>query len=143
MADGTVLSVSDTSSPAVRLPMASPMIPYSPVRRSAYGAVLLALLVVAVGCASGANGSSAIRRCAPPLGPGDKAVHSTTLRVKIISCSVGRKVALACARFTYGQSGTCSFAGYRWRCKSTNPSGSTSAEQCLAGRKYMSINWID
>jgi hypothetical protein len=106
--------------------------------------VSLTLLALAVGCGSGTAGpKSAIQRCAPPRGPGDSAVHSTNLRVKNISCSVGRQVALACVRFTYAHSGVCSTVGYRWRCTSTNPPGLESAQSCLSGPKSMSILWTD
>lgn len=81
--------------------------------------------------------------CAPPRGPGDSAVHSTDLDVQNITCSVGRKVALACTRFTYGHSGICAAVRYRWRCTSTSPPGSESVQRCVAGRKSMSILWLD
>jgi hypothetical protein len=81
--------------------------------------------------------------CAPPRGPGDRAAHSTDLRVQNMTCSVGRRVALACARFTYGHSGTCAAAGHRWRCTSTSQRGSESAQRCVAGRRSMSIVWLD
>jgi hypothetical protein len=81
--------------------------------------------------------------CALPRGPGDSAVHSTDLRVQNISCSVGRKVALACTRFTYGHSGICAAVGYRWRCTSTSALGHESVQHCVAERKSMSILWLD
>jgi len=37
----------------------------------------------------------------------------------------------------------CAAAGYRWRCTSTNPTGSESAQRCVAGRRLMSIVWLD
>ena len=102
------------------------------------------LLGVAVACGTGTAGStSAARRCAPPRGPGDTAVHSKSLRVRNIGCRAGRKVALACVRFTYGHSGVCAAVGYRWRCTSTKPGGSESAQRCVAGRRLMSILWLD
>ena len=102
------------------------------------------LLAAAVACGTAAGGpASAIRRCAPPRGPGDTAVHSKNLRVRNVSCSAGRKVALACRRFTYGHSGVCAAFGYRWRCTSTNPLGSESAQRCVAGRRLMTILWLD
>src|SRR6266705_1290280 len=64
-------------------------------------ALPLTLLVFV--CCGGAS-TSAILACAPPRVTGDSAVHRTDLRVKNASCSVGRKVALACVRFTYGHS---------------------------------------
>jgi hypothetical protein len=81
--------------------------------------------------------------CALPRGPGDRAAHSTDLDVHNISCSVGRKVALACTRFTYGHSGICAAAGYRWRCTSTSSPGSESVQRCVAGGKSMRIRWLD
>ena len=111
--------------------------------RSSVG-VSLTVLVLAVGCGSATSAPrSAIQRCVPPRGPGDSSVHSQNLRVKNISCGVGRKVALACLRFTYGHPGLCSAVGYRWRCTSTNPPGLESAQSCVAGRKSMSILWTD
>jgi hypothetical protein len=102
------------------------------------------LLGAAIACGTGAAGpASAIRRCAPPRGPGDTAIHSKSLRVRNVSCRVGRKVALACRRFTYGHSGVCVAVGYRWRCTSTKPPGSESAQRCVAGQKLMSIVWLD
>lgn len=85
---------------------------------------------------------STIQTCAPPRGPGDRSVHSKNLRVKNISCKVGRRVALACTRFTYGDSGVCSAVGYQWRCTSTDPVAG-SVQRCIAGRKSMSIHWLD
>ena len=104
------------------------------------GVVVTALLLAAAGTA---GGSPTVRRCAPPRGPGDTAVHSESLRVRNISCRVGRRVALACTRFTYGRSGVCVAVGYRWRCTSTNPPGSESAQRCVVGRRSMSIVWLD
>jgi hypothetical protein len=102
------------------------------------------MLLAAVACATGTAGqSSVVRRCAPPRGPGDTAVHSKSLRVRDISCRAGRRVALACRRFTYGRSGVCVALGYRWRCTSTNPPGSQSAQRCVNGRRLMSIVWLD
>jgi len=106
-----------------------------------FGSLLMAFVV---GCASGnAASTSAGRRCAPPREPGDSSVHSRNLRVKQITCSAGRKVALACARFTYGHAGLCSAIGFRWRCTSTHPPGSESTQSCAAGRRLMSIVWLD
>jgi hypothetical protein len=106
-----------------------------------FGSMLVAFVV---GCASSnAPSTSAGGRCAPPPGPGDSLVHSRDLRVKQITCSAGRKVALACARFTYGHSGLCSSSGFRWRCTSTHPPGSESTQSCAAGRRFMSIVWLD
>jgi len=102
------------------------------------------LLAVAVACGTGtAAPTSSIRRCAPPRGPGDTAVHSKSLRVRKITCRAGRRVALACRRFTYGHSGVCAAVGYRWRCTSTNPLGSESAQRCAVGQRLMSIVWLD
>jgi hypothetical protein len=70
-------------------------------------------------------------------------VHSTKLRVTNISCRAGRKVALACRRFTYGRAGLCSAVGYRWRCTSTKPPGSESAQRCVSRQRSMSILWLD
>jgi hypothetical protein len=109
-------------------------------------AVMFGMLLIAfvVGCASGnAASTSAGGRCSPPRGPGDSSVHSRDLRVKQITCSAGRKVALACVRFTYGHSGLCSSVGFRWRCTSTHPPGSESTQSCAAGRRFMSIVWLD
>lgn len=103
-------------------------------------AALSTLAVVAASCGSAHRIS---RACAPPRGPGDSAVHSKDLRVRNISCTIGRKVALACTRFTYGHSGTCSAVGYRWRCTSTKPPGLSSAQRCVAGLRLMSIVWTD
>jgi hypothetical protein len=107
----------------------------------AAGAVLVAAVVSIVPTA--AADTSLARRCAPPRGPGDTAVHSTNLRVTNITCNVGRRVALTCVRFTYGHSGTCVAVGYRWRCTSTKPPGSESAQCCAAGRRLMTILWTD
>jgi hypothetical protein len=60
-----------------------------------------------------------------------------------MTCAVGRKVALACSKFTYGHSGTCAAARNRWRCTSTHPPGLSSAEQCVVGIRLMSIVWLD
>jgi hypothetical protein len=87
--------------------------------------------------------STVLGRCAPPRGPGDNGVHSTSLRVENISCSIGRAVALACTRFTYGHSGICRSTGYRWHCTSTHPPNMTSAQRCVAGTRLMSIVWTD
>jgi hypothetical protein len=104
----------------------------------------LTLLAVAVACGTGTAGrTSVVRRCAPPRGPGDTSVHSKSLRVRIISCRSGRKVALTCRRFTYGHSGVCAAVGYRWRCTSTNPPGLESAQRCVVGQRLMSIVWLD
>src|SRR5437764_642302 len=78
-----------------------------------------------------------------PRGPGDSAVHSTDLRVTGITCVAGRKVALRCARFSYGRSGACFAAGSWWRCRSTKPPGSQSVERCTSRRRSMSIRWLD
>ena len=109
-------------------------------------AVILGSLLVAVvvGCASGNAASTSVgRRCVPPRGPGDSSVHSRDLGVKQITCSAGRKVALECARFTYGRAGVCSAIGFRWRCTSTHSSGSESTQSCAAGRRFVSIVWLD
>jgi len=109
-------------------------------------ALMFGILLIAfvVGCTSGnAASTSAGRRCAPPRGPGDSSVHSRDLRVNQITCSAGRKVALACARFTYGHAGHCSAIGFRWRCTSTHPAGSESTQSCAAGLRFMSIIWLD
>jgi len=83
------------------------------------------------------------RLCVPPRGPGDSAVHSSGLRVTGITCIAGRKVALRCARFSYGRSGACFAAGYWWRCRSTRPPGSQSVERCASLRRSMRIRWLD
>jgi hypothetical protein len=111
--------------------------------RLALALVLVVGLAVAWGTTATAGATSAAQRCASPRGPGDQAIHSTDLRVTSITCAVGRKVALTCHRFSYGHSGTCSAAGYRWRCTSTKPPGSKSAEKCLSSRRSMSITWTD
>jgi hypothetical protein len=79
----------------------------------------------------------------PPRGPNDTAVHSRDLHVAGVSCTAGRRVALACTRFTYGHSGTCDAVGERWHCTSTKPGGSESAQRCTAGRKRVGILWLD
>jgi hypothetical protein len=104
-------------------------------------ALVLALVLAAFAAASAH--ASAQRLCVPPRGPGDSAVHSTDLRVKGITCVSGRRVALSCARFTYGRAGTCVAAGYRWRCRSTKPPGAQSTERCVSGWRSMSIRWLD
>jgi hypothetical protein len=111
--------------------------------RLALALVVVVGLAVAWGTTATAGATSAAQRCASPRGPGDQAIHSTDLRVTSITCAVGRKVALTCHRFSYGHSGTCSAAGYRWRCTSTKPPGSKSAEKCLSSRRSMSITWTD
>jgi len=106
--------------------------------------VIAATLLAAVACGMGAaRPTSVVRRCAPPRGPGDSAVHSKSLHVRNISCRAGRTVALTCRRFTYGHSGVCAAVGYRWRCTSTNLRGSESAQRCVGGRRLMSILWLD
>jgi hypothetical protein len=105
--------------------------------------VSAALLMLAAACGSSAGPKSAIQRCAPPRGPGDDEQHSINLRVENIDCTAGRKVALACTRFTYGHSGICSAVGHRWRCTSTHPPGLESAQSCVAGRMSMRILWTD
>jgi hypothetical protein len=92
---------------------------------------------------TGTAAASTGRFCDPPRGPGDSAVHSRNLRVTGITCATGRRVALSCHRFSYGHAGTCLAGGYRWRCTSTNPPGSESAERCSSGRRLMSIRWTD
>jgi hypothetical protein len=86
---------------------------------------------------------TATQTCVPPRGPGDQARHSVNLRVTNIGCEAGRRVALACARYSYGHSGGCIAVGYRWRCMSTKPLGLASSEKCLSGRRVMSITWTD
>ena len=81
--------------------------------------------------------------CQPPRGPGDTAVHSTNLIAHDISCVTARTVALACARYTYGRSGTCSAAGTLWACGSTREGGARSAQRCVAGRRSMTVVWTD
>jgi hypothetical protein len=108
----------------------------------------LAAAVALVACLAASSASAGVhasvtRMCVPPVGPGDKARHSVNLRVTNISCEAGRLVALACARFSYGHSGTCTAVGYRWRCTSTKPAGLASSEKCLSGRRVMSITWTD
>jgi hypothetical protein len=106
----------------------------------------LLLTVCVLGAAVAASSAStgrAARTCAPPRGPGDSAVHSKDLRVANITCTTGRKVALACVRFTYGAAGACSAAGGRWHCTSTMLPGAASAERCVTGRKSMRIVWTD
>ena len=73
--------------------------------------LFLVLVLLLVPVAARASVLTSARACAPPRGPGDNAVHSRNLRVRGISCRVGRKVALACVRFTYGHSGRCSAGG--------------------------------
>ena len=104
-------------------------------------AVTLALSLAALAAASAQ--ASTERLCVPPRGPGDSAVHSSGLRVVGITCVAGRKVALACVRFTYGRSGTCFAAGYRWRCTSTKPPGSQSFQRCTSSWRSMRIRWLD
>jgi hypothetical protein len=113
--------------------------------RSVKVAVVFSLAVVAVigAYAPAPAKSAAARACAPPRGPGDNLVHSKNLHVKNITCKVGRTVALACTRFTYGHAGTCAAAGRRWHCTSTKPAGSESFQQCKVGRREMSILWLD
>ena len=112
--------------------------------RRACAVVTSMLLGIAVASSAGTAGpTSAVRTCAPPRGPGDAAVHSKNLRVRNISCRAGRRVALACLRFTYGRTGVCAVVGSRWRCTSTNPTGSESAQRCVVGRRLMSIVWLD
>jgi hypothetical protein len=111
--------------------------------RVALALVVIAGSAVASGTTATAGAISTVQRCAPPRGPGDLAIHSTDLRVTSITCAVGRKVALTCHKFTYGHSGTCSAASYRWRCTSTKPPGSKSTEKCLSSRRSMSITWTD
>ena len=82
-------------------------------------------------------------RCAPPRGPGDQAVHSAALRVHGITCAAGRRLALACTRFTYGRSGPCTAIGERWSCVSTKPRSLESAQVCEWGRRSMHILWTD
>ena len=105
--------------------------------------IALVLTATLTSFAAASAHASPQRLCVPPLGPGDNARHSTALRVKGITCVAGRKVALACVRFTYGRSGTCVAAGYRWRCRSTKPPGSQSFESCASGWRSMSIRWLD
>lgn len=101
------------------------------------------LAIACAGVAAGTAHASAQRLCVPPRGPGDSAIHSRDLRVKGITCVAGRRVALACVRFTYGHAGTCVAAGYRWRCRSTKPPGSQSFQRCVSGWRSMSIRWLD
>jgi len=101
-------------------------------------------LAFALAVLAGASAQAAPQRlCVPPRGPGDSAVHSTDLRVTGITCVAGRKVALRCARFSYGRSGACLAAGSWWRCRSTKPPGSQSVERCASRRRSMSIRWLD
>jgi hypothetical protein len=109
----------------------------------AFVAVALLVAGFVAACASAAPYGAATRRCVPPLGPGDTMRHSVNLRVANIGCNTGRLVALACARFSYGSSGSCLAVGYRWRCTSSKLSGLASAEKCLSGRRSMSIVWTD
>jgi len=102
-------------------------------------AIAISLAVLAGVSAQAATG----RLCVPPRGPGDSAVHSSGLRVVGITCVVGRKVALACARLSYGRSGTCFAAGRRWHCTSTRPPGSQSFERCTSSWRWMHIRWLD
>lgn len=81
--------------------------------------------------------------CAPPRGPGDNLVHSANLRVKGMTCSQGRVVALRCTANTYGHSGTCAAAGYVWRCTSYKQGALGSHQRCVAGPRIMSIDWLD
>jgi hypothetical protein len=111
--------------------------------RRACVVVPLMLLAVAVACGTGTARPTSTIRCAPPHGPEDAAVHSKSLRVRNISCRAGRRLALRCRRFTYGHSGVCTAIGYGWRCTSTNPSGSESAQRCVVGQRLMSIVWVD
>jgi hypothetical protein len=104
-------------------------------------AFVLALVLAALATASAH--ASAQRLCVPPLGPGDRARHSADLRVNGITCVAGRRVALACARLSYGHAGTCGAAGFRWRCRSTKLPGSQSTERCVSGWRTMSIRWLD
>lgn len=103
-----------------------------------------AMLLAALGAAPvSATPSGSTRSCAPPRGPGDSARHSVNLRVENISCAKGRRVALACARLSYGRSGNCFVLGYDWRCTSTEPPGSESTEKCVSGRRSIRITWTD
>jgi hypothetical protein len=103
-------------------------------------ALLVAAVAVVAGC--GSNGS-ALHSCAPPRGPGDTAVHSTDLRAHDLGCAGARKVALACARWTYGSSGTCTALGARWRCTSDEGEGADSTQRCVAGHRTMRVTWTD
>src|ERR1700704_5289068 len=104
------MSPGEALKPASAVPTLKPVRTQSTLRLAL---ALVAVVGVAVGSGSSATAgaTSTVRRCAPPRGPGDHAIHSTDLRVTSITCAVGRKVALACQRFTYGHSGTCSAAG--------------------------------
>jgi hypothetical protein len=102
-------------------------------------AILAALACFAAASAQGAGQ----RLCVPPRGPGDGGVHSRELRVHGITCVAGRRVALACVRFTYGRAGTCVAAGHRWACASTKPPGSQSVQRCQSSWRTMSIRWLD
>jgi hypothetical protein len=82
-------------------------------------------------------------RCTPPRGPGDNQFHSANLRVENTSCAVGRRVALACTRYTYGTSGTCLVAGASWYCSSRQSGGLGSSQRCSSGIRRMSIYWTD
>ena len=103
--------------------------------------VLAAALVAA--CFAVPAHASAEAACTPPRGPGNAAVHSRDLRVVGITCATGRRVALACTRFTHGHAGTCPAAHYRWYCTSTAARGLSSKQRCVAGRRVMTIVWLD
>jgi hypothetical protein len=110
--------------------------------RICVGVTLLVAGLVATSVSSAPYGTTA-RRCVPPVGPGDSARHSVNLVVVNIGCATGRRIALACARFSYGHAGTCSAAGYRWHCTSTKLPPLASAEKCLSGRRLMRLVWTD
>jgi hypothetical protein len=128
--------------------------PRSSILAGGLGALLVLLaLVAALGIAEPARpatfakasplGGEAWKSCRPPLGPGDNRVHSSNLRALNISCPVARKVALSCARFTYGKSGTCQAAGFRWACSSRRSGPAGSTQRCVSGLRAMTIEWGD
>jgi hypothetical protein len=106
-------------------------------------AIVLVAAAAASSVACSSTHATTTRKCIPPLGPGDEARHSMNLRVTNVGCETGRLVALACAPFSYGHSGTCTAVGFRWRCTSSKPFGLASSEKCLSGRRSMSITWTD
>ena len=70
-------------------------------------------------------------------------MHSTNLRADGVDCAGARKVALACANYTFGSAGTCTVLGARWRCTSLEGEGAESKQRCAAGRRVIRVTWTD